>query len=418
MPEEKPISAYDLCSRVLTASEGDASALIQIAGGQETDWIEFKAACEPPSSGAENGCQTDDYRWHVAKAVVALANTHGGCLLLGVDDDGKAVGLAPSDPFGQIEKEGMDGFLRHLDGAVFRRIAGWKCSKKGTVTFDESLPENLLVYRQASLGGIPVVAVLVRPVAAGESCLYCCEKFEGKQRHFLLIRKAGQLGQIQEITHPKEILSWQKERQPENHHFTGLLKIYDEGQRPPSSPWRRFIGLTLIGLLPLAFGIYKWADPQQAEIKPFATIRVNSLAMEFKGKKESLNQPVLALLAGILCETAPASGIGSTMTDWMNWAKGWMSQERVSSAVKELQRVASVKVLGETKPVGGNPFFSIITNAGEKRQFVPTQLSILIGDLDVRASGDFDSIKGMSKNELQDEFAKRLAEQGCRIPAP
>ncbi len=426
MPAAKPISAYDLCSRVLTASEGDASALIKLAGGQETDWLEFKATCEPPSSGIEIGSNADDFRWHVAKAVVALANTHGGCLLLGVDDEGKAVGLAPSDPSGKIEKEGMDLFLQHLDQAVFRRVAGWKCSKKGLITFDDSLPENLIDYRLASLGGVPVIAVLVKPAAAGESCLYCCEMLQGKKLIFVLIRKAGHLGQTQKITHPKEIFSWQKERKPTSHHFSELWKRFEE---PGSGRRRRLLaGSASLALLLVGLGAYHFSQPHV-----FATIQVRKLEMSFTGEKENLTPAALEGVASVLYKITPASAGKSLWGDWTQQAKGVMVgvldvagssivAKVVGSGAPTIAAPEGIhwysKAVSWAASLWPSPTAGSKSQAKEQLQFIPAQLSLTINAVEIRASGDFDSIEGMSKIDLQEEFAKRLAEHGIRMPAP
>ena len=67
-----------LVPRVLDRFQGDVAPLLELADGQETDWLEFKASCEPPAEGAEPGATAADYRLHVARAAVALANTRGG----------------------------------------------------------------------------------------------------------------------------------------------------------------------------------------------------------------------------------------------------------------------------------------------------------------------------------------------------
>jgi hypothetical protein len=355
MAELTTIDAFDLCSRVLDRSQGDVAPLLKLTGGQETDWLEFKASCEPPVEGLSPSETVDEYRWHVARAMVALANTHGGCLLIGVDDDGKPVGLGPSDPSGQIGKDGMDSFLRHLDAAVLRR-RDWKCGKKRLVKFDEPLPENLIEYRQTSLGGIPIVAVLVRPLAAGASCLYCSETVEDKQRHFLLIRQAGQLGQVREITRPKEMVNWEKERKPVNRHLAGLWKRFEmPGNR--RSTRRRWLVFSTAALAILSVGIFALV---QQNI-PFAKIHVQKAELTFTGSKKHL---------GLALSQLPT----------------FLKNERI--------------------------FFSIAPPGVMKS----IERSITVGSLEICVSGDPSSIKGMADQDLQDEIREKLVEQGIQIP--
>jgi len=416
MAELTTIDAFDLCSRVLDRSQGDVAPLLKLTGGQETDWLEFKASCERPVEGLSPGETADDYRWHVARAMVALANTHGGCLLLGVNDDGEPVGLGPSDPSGQIANDDMDGFLRHLDDAVFRRGAGWKCGKGRVVKFDESLPENLIEYRQASLGGIPVVAVLVRPVATEASCLYCSETVDDKQRHFLLIRQAGQLGQVREIARPKEIVKWEKERKPANRHLAELWKRFEQPgpRRSNRRPWL-LVGTTSLLLLLLGLVTYHFVKPNL-----FATIQVRKLEMEFAGNRANLNSTVLESMASMLRQTVPASG--TRLFAWNEWkqiAKGVM--ERVLD-VKGAKLTA--KAEGSEHPAGTekdeSTWLDAIVLGGppppKATKFVPTRLSLTSRGLEILIKGDFESIKGMSEKALEDEIRGKLVVQGIPVP--
>lgn len=74
--------------------EGD---LVRLVAGGETDSVEFKS--EFPANAVQ-----------LAKEIAALASTNGGCILLGVSDDGAIVGLNVADPSEQRAlKERIDG---------------------------------------------------------------------------------------------------------------------------------------------------------------------------------------------------------------------------------------------------------------------------------------------------------------------
>lgn len=87
---------------------------MKLVGQSETEWLELKAASYPEGGRFAQGRNTDDYRWNVAKAVIALANSIGGVVLLGVADDGSVVGLEASDP---KEKRRLKGLRR--SAAIF-----------------------------------------------------------------------------------------------------------------------------------------------------------------------------------------------------------------------------------------------------------------------------------------------------------
>ena len=114
-PRPPPLtcSGYELVSKVLDHPAGGVEALVDLAGGGETDWLEFKAAMVGRPEDRKNPKENDaDGYWNVAEAVLAMANSRGGLELLGVDDRAKVDGLAAGDPRRVLETRGMDAFLR------------------------------------------------------------------------------------------------------------------------------------------------------------------------------------------------------------------------------------------------------------------------------------------------------------------
>src|SRR4051794_5064018 len=146
MSEPSHINGYELCSRVLAATGGDALALLELADGIETDWLEREQASGPLPHGR------DGYYLELVGAVIALANTHGGCVLLGVDNGGRALGLDAIDFQSKRGTEGWDAFLRYLVEAVFHRAFGWKRKKGGMITVHGGMPHGMYDLQRATLG--------------------------------------------------------------------------------------------------------------------------------------------------------------------------------------------------------------------------------------------------------------------------
>ena len=71
----KPKTARELAMRVLKHPRGGLDALLELVGGSETEWLELKAATYPEGGRFDGGANEDDYRWDVARAVIALANS-------------------------------------------------------------------------------------------------------------------------------------------------------------------------------------------------------------------------------------------------------------------------------------------------------------------------------------------------------
>ena len=117
-----PCDGAQLAKSVLALSGNDAGALIRLAHGQETEWLEFKAAICPEKRNGEwciekvaNDQDREtfvDYQWNVTKAMIAMANNKGGGILLGVDDRGRSVGLDASDPDCVCKSKVVDEFVR------------------------------------------------------------------------------------------------------------------------------------------------------------------------------------------------------------------------------------------------------------------------------------------------------------------
>ncbi len=91
MPSPEKISGYQLAEHLL--AEGGVEALIRHAGYAETDWLELKAGmCLLPEDKKKG--ETEKYLyWNIAKEVIALMNTSGGALVIGVHD--KTLNLVP-----------------------------------------------------------------------------------------------------------------------------------------------------------------------------------------------------------------------------------------------------------------------------------------------------------------------------------
>ncbi len=83
-------SGFDLTKRMLLPPMPNFHNLLDnlTFNHRENALVEFKASHRPRPGDVSS---KDACRWNVVKAVVAMANSVGGCILLGVDDDGNPV---------------------------------------------------------------------------------------------------------------------------------------------------------------------------------------------------------------------------------------------------------------------------------------------------------------------------------------
>jgi len=211
--EDGSLSGYDLVSRVLDHPNGGVEALFELAAEGETDWLEFKAAMIGRHKDRKNPNEKDaDGHWNVAEAVIAMANSRGGAVLIGVDDFGQPVGLESGDPSKIIEKNGLEAFRRMEIHDRLRPPAGdcvWKTGTKGTWKLEAPWPLNQFIVRGTTWREKNIAVILVCPVPPGQ-CLILTHN--GEER--LLRRAKGDVGEVVPIRGRRLITDYENERSP------------------------------------------------------------------------------------------------------------------------------------------------------------------------------------------------------------
>lgn len=228
------ISGYELARRVLGHEKGGVAALLALAGGRETDWLEFKAAMVGRGKGRKQGEKDADGHWNVAEAVIAMANTCGGAVIIGIEDKTKRmVGLQSGDPRRIIEKDGLEDFLRR---EIKERIevSEWDTGREGRWKLDGDWPTDLFEVRAARERQegteFDLAVILVKPIPEGAECLICYKN--GEER--LPKRAIGHVGQVEALKGSKRINAWQADRVAEKSEYAQryrkfLLDVEREG---------------------------------------------------------------------------------------------------------------------------------------------------------------------------------------------
>lgn len=201
----KPQNACELVRRVLQHPGGGLQALLKIVEGGENEWLELKAASFPEGGVFAEGANEDDYRWNVAKAAIALANSVGGVVLLGVNDAGQPIGIEASDPKGKRGSKGAEAFRREVVWQqVLLPMRGWKTGRSGTIKLTRPrLFERLLSLEEIHCDGKTVLAIFVAPSDYG----FVEVTKVADQRptaDLIYVRKRGAIGQVIDL--PKDDL--------------------------------------------------------------------------------------------------------------------------------------------------------------------------------------------------------------------
>jgi hypothetical protein len=216
---------------VINHPNGGIGALLEITGSQEVEWLEFKAAaCDRMEPKSE---QTRDLQWRIARAVIAMANSRGGCVVIGIADDGSHVPISHSDPEAMIERFGREYFLRKsIVEKILQPEKGWK-AKPGRMTLDRNLPDFCFEVRLAEYSSQSVVLIIVHPLPLGAELLRVVN--EDVDREFFPIRQPGHVGCVRELSRTHEILDHSKQRRLDSLEVLATWAKFNEAQQDPDS---------------------------------------------------------------------------------------------------------------------------------------------------------------------------------------
>ena len=223
------IDAGELVERIVIHPQGGVEGLVRLAGNQETEWLDLKAGLgPPPGKPTEKGENVHDYYWHVAKAVIAMANTRGGAVVLGIKEEkGKpiSVGLGSVDPKGILSKYGTDEFFRKCIDKAIRPEKGWKTGKAGHWQLGYDYFQQGVSYKISTFEGQEVVVILIRPIPQGEKLLDV-EQTEPIRREILLVRDLGAVGRVREIWRGEEKEAYRRQRAVATTEHAGLWERF------------------------------------------------------------------------------------------------------------------------------------------------------------------------------------------------
>lgn len=226
------LNGAELTRKILNHDQGGIKKLLEITNYKETEWFELKAAILPQFSinalGKKefqcdlNSNQTD-YAFDIVRAIIALANTSGGAVVIGIDDDCKAVGLEPSDKSDKLV-QGEDSFARDvLDPLLKPENRTWSCYKEKYLLSDSTL-YRMLEYKFMDYDDKRVLAIIVDPVPVGESLVLIEE--QNAKREVLLTREIGDIGKNTTIFKTSEIMSYTRNRKVVNEKYIQLYSRF------------------------------------------------------------------------------------------------------------------------------------------------------------------------------------------------
>ena len=226
MPSPEKISGYQLAEHLLC--EGGVEALIRYARKSETDWLELKAGmCLLPEHKKQGKTEKDLY-WNIAKEVIALMNTSGGALVIGVKEETlNLVSLEDNDPRHIISEKSIDCYIRDFVRAnVWPSNLMWSDYGKPWELTDKQFPADLISYYHPSYTGPDgrsgeVVVLLIKPVEK----IRLARK---EQKYFALFKRTrGEVGEAQPIFDPDVIDEYRASREIASAFYANIRDQFD-----------------------------------------------------------------------------------------------------------------------------------------------------------------------------------------------
>ena len=220
------MNGYEFVNKILGHSNYDVAPLIDLAKGSETEWLEFKAAIEPPTDGSKNPKENKwDYRLDVSKALFAMANSVGGAVIIGINEDKVHPGSV--EPV-NLEHSGfsgdMDKFIRdELKDRVLHPVI-WKTGTEGTWVCRQ--PHDLFRPIRGEYKGESVIIILVKPRAKEDGWL----QFEGPDDScstMVVCRCQGDVGQ-NEKKKANELVGWWNNRETDRSDLNQRYQLFLE----------------------------------------------------------------------------------------------------------------------------------------------------------------------------------------------
>ena len=205
------ISGYDLAQEIISKRDEDAVAtMLQYAGDSESDYLELKAAVLARREDLQPGESPEDMYWNIAKELIAMMNTRGGLLVIGIDDKNhEPVPLKNCDPDNVIGQEGIEAYIRKVaNDNIMPQNQKWKY--KGmtfSVPTSQNLNHYLQIYRLNYLGE-NVIAYLVEPCEEGDFITVKMQWADGREAPEILPRRfIGHIGKCEPLCSVADIIN-------------------------------------------------------------------------------------------------------------------------------------------------------------------------------------------------------------------
>jgi hypothetical protein len=205
------MDGFEFASEALSLKRYELDIIVDLTEKSEVDWLEFKAAIRPQNPQEAAISNDADYIFHLVKALVSMTNGSGGLVVLGIDDDGNAVGLEKSGFTGD-----RDHFTRDISNKVLLQQGGWwRTQGSGRWRWKNSSDQLSFDPHWATYQGRDILAFTIRSRENSLGPLILENKRNGNEelKEIAFIRAGGDRGTVVRLS-PDEVGSWWSQRDP------------------------------------------------------------------------------------------------------------------------------------------------------------------------------------------------------------
>ena len=201
-------SGYELAAGILQEHpDNPIEAMLEANGGEESEWLEFKASMTLLPEHEANGETTDDLHLNFVKSIVALVNTYGGAFVIGVDDkkhEPVPILLGDMTEETYIRRQVCGKLLKQEWKKLKGKHAGetWKLNHGIT---------HFVTPRFYTFKGERVIVLLIQPCEKGDEVIVkiSTDKLDAFN---LFYRARGGQGGVAKYSAPEEIESYKNAR--------------------------------------------------------------------------------------------------------------------------------------------------------------------------------------------------------------
>jgi predicted HTH transcriptional regulator len=197
------MNGFEFAKQALLIMDYELDQIVELTDTSEVDWLEFKAAIKAENSEDREEGNDADFILNLLKALISMANSAGGMVVLGIDDNGQAVGLEPSGFNGNKDK-----FTLALTDKVFAR-EGWRTKLSGHWRWKHQIDQFSFDPQWAKYCGVDVLVFTVKPRERVQGPLVLTKSMSknSELEEVVLMRLGGDRGRVEKMT-PKLVEPW------------------------------------------------------------------------------------------------------------------------------------------------------------------------------------------------------------------